>query len=444
MPKKIITGLIILVILIWGVIGIYFLFIKKTPTVTKEPSSQAIFPSEQNKAGGVSSGGGEGETMPASGEEVEVKKQKFFVVSQNETGADIPIVGGISFIKKTTTTTTSITNKITATTTTATVARYIERGTGYIYENNLETLKPLRLSATIIPKISEALWMKDGKSLLIRYLKDDSETIETYYAKLKMSTTTDEKTEKVVEKADIDGVFLPTDIKEIVIGSNVGASVSPNKIFYLKTNFGKTTGTISNPDGSSKSDVFQSDISEWLPQWPKDKIITLITKPSADSNSFLYFFDPKINKFEKILGDMHGFTALTNYDGNLVLYSSSADYFLLKYYNIKTNTSSKLSVSTFPEKCAWSKKEVNVVYCFVPKYLSSGDMPDLWYQGRVSFDDNIWKINIIKGSADLIFSPEKETAISFDGINPMLSEKEDFLFFTSKKDFIMYGVRLLD
>jgi hypothetical protein len=84
-----------------------------------------------------------------------------------------------------------------------------------------------------------------------------------------------------------------------------------------------------------------------------------------------------------------------------------------------------------------------MLYCAVPKYVSGGKFPDTWYQGEISFSDDIWKINIESGSATKIADP-----ISFnkgedvDAIKLSTDEGENYLFFVNKKDSYLWELNL--
>ena len=91
-------------------------------------------------------------------------------------------------------------------------------------------MEETRVTNTTIPKIYEAIWGNNENSLLLRYLRDDGETIETF-------------TSKVIEGADgkegsLLGTFLPSDIKSVAV------SPKKDKIFYLNVVSGEAQGTV--------------------------------------------------------------------------------------------------------------------------------------------------------------------------------------------------------
>lgn len=315
-----------------------------------------------------------------------------------------------------------------------TVVRYVERGTGHIYEAHSDTLVQKKISNTTIPKIYEAVWVEKGDSLLLRYLKSDNETIETFYAKLgKINTETQED----ASVGELEGTFLQTDIEELAI--------SPNKtsLFSLVYGGSGSIGTISLPTGTKVSKTFSLPVKEFLVSWPKDSTLILTTKPSSNTLGYAYTLDSKNGSLNKILGDINGLTVLGNPTLTHLLYSEAKQgKVVLHSLTLKDGTVVDIPIQTFPEKCVWSKKETLVLYCAVPREITSGEYPDLWYQGSVSFSDKIWKIDLKENSTALIADTREEVSTEVDAINLLLNEKEDYLTFTNKKDSSLWGIQL--
>jgi len=64
-----------------------------------------------------------------------------------------------------------------------TIVRFVDRATGHIFETNAKTPGIQRISNTTIPQIQEAFWV-GRNNVILRYLKEDGETIETVSLKL--------------------------------------------------------------------------------------------------------------------------------------------------------------------------------------------------------------------------------------------------------------------
>ena len=101
-----------------------------------------------------------------------------------------------------------------------------------------------------------------------------------------------------------------------------------------------------------------------------------------------------------------------------------------------------LGIKTLPEKCVWNKTG-DTLYCAVPKFIGSGEYPDSWYQGEVSFNDQLWKIDIKTLNATLLLDPVMITeGEEIDGIKLAIDESENYLFFVNKKDSFLWKLDL--
>ncbi len=316
------------------------------------------------------------------------------------------------------------------------VIRYIQRADGNIFETKTDILTVNRISNKTIPKIYEAIWAQTsggqggaGDIVITRQLKDDSETIESFAAKISGSASSTEKT--------LGGVYLPQKISALVI------SPDKSQMFYLyPTGSGAATmgvaGIFAKADGSKKTLIFESPLSEWLADFADNKTVVLTTKPSAGAAGFSYLLNTSNGEIKKILGNIAGLTILISPDKKLILYSESINNsFKTKLYNLTDNRSTDFVLQTLPEKCVWGKEGENI-YCAAPKAVPTGNYPDSWYQGRVSFSDDIWKINTATGETNRLISPEAFVNKTIDVINPLLNENESFLLFMNKIDLSLW------
>jgi len=158
---------------------------------------------------------------------------------------------------------------------------------------------------------------------------------------------------------------------------------------------------------------------------------------------YLFFLNEKTGDDSKILSGINGLTALVNKTAKNILYSESVDDSIrLHYYDLKNNLSKTLSFKTLPEKCVWSKIEELTIYCAVPKTIEDGEYPDSWYQGSMSFNDSVWKIDLKTSSSELVYNLQKESGKEFDIADPFLSGDDEYLFFTNKKDLTFWSLSL--
>ena len=308
---------------------------------------------------------------------------------------------------------------------------YLERPTGNIYEINLQNLERNRLTNTTVIGVHETVWHNDGEKILLRYL-NENDVIKTFAGSI--TNSPDNETE---DTGQLDGVFLEDDI------SYITASPDKTEILLLLQNKTGISFVTAEFDGGNQEPVFTSPFSEWLPQWFKDSTVSVTTKASALASGFLYFVDLRTGVFEKVIGDIAGLTTLVNTTGEMILYSKSGeDRFTLNTLIITERIKSQLPVSTLPEKCVWSTIQPSVAYCGVPITIIPGDYPDIWYQGLISFSDNIWEIDVKRNTVKLLASPSTIARDNIDIVNLLLSDEEEYLIFTNKKDSTLWSLTL--
>lgn len=308
--------------------------------------------------------------------------------------------------------------------------RYVNRATGNIYQTFADTIREQKFSDTVIPIVYEALFGDNANSVVMRYLKEDNQTISTFIGSLPKEILGGDS----VGVNQIKGTFLPENISDM--------SISPDtsKIFYLLNTKNGVAGMTANSLGDNKVQVFDSAFSEWLSMWPNDNMITLTTKPSYNTPGFMYVVDPLKKDFRKMLSKINGLTTLTSPDGKSILYTNNS--LLLNIYSADKNDVSKLTIKTLPEKCVWTKSN-SYLYCAVPKIVPNSLYPDNWYQGIVSFSDDIWKIDAVSGVGTKILDPDSFVGENgLDGIKLQVDENEHFLFIVNKKDNMLWELEL--
>jgi len=404
--KRTLTIIIVAFFLILaGLLGYYFFFLKKeVPPPEGGRGGGPIFPlppaGEEEGGGAIEEGGEPGETeRPAA-------------VPRLQRVSAVPAAGAAVYRNGE-----------------EAVVRYIERGSGNVYEYQPVSQKSSRLTNKTLPKIYEALWTGNPDRLLIRYLKDGAETVQTFEVLLDPAsgTTTGNSLR------DVTASFLEQNIRDIAV------SPKGDRLFYLAGGSAGVAGIVSSTDGRQRERIFESNLVGWLADWPAENVITLTNSPTAGGAGFLYFLNPRSGLLSKVLGGLPGLTTLTNGDaGAVLLASSEGSSVKFSAFDVKTGESKDLPVRTLPEKCVWSKLQKHVVFCAVPKTLPFAVYPDFWYQGRVSFDDEIWKINTATGAPEALFSAADRDYRPFDAIGLTLDPKEEYLVFSDKKDLTLW------
>lgn len=307
--------------------------------------------------------------------------------------------------------------------------RYVNKATGNIYQTFADKIDERKFSGTVIPIVQEAFFGNNGNSVIMRYLKEDGKTIETFVGTLPKEYLGADS----VGTSEITGSFLPENISDISVSSDA------SKIFYLFDTGDSATGISFTLQGNTKVQIFNSPFTEWLSFWPNKSLVTVTTKPSANVLGYMYAINPDKKDFNKILGGINGLTTLTSPDGKMVLYGDNN--LSLNVFNITTGSSTLLGIKTLPEKCVWGPAS-DVVFCAVPKSIDQGNYPDSWYQGEVSFSDEIWGIDIGSGTTTMIADPASISGEEIDGTKLSLDDNQNYLFFVNKKDSYLWELNL--
>ncbi len=279
--------------------------------------------------------------------------------------------------------------------------RFVEKGTGNVYEAKSDSLSIQRLTNTTIPKIVRAFWLPNGSGFLAQTIILENEIVETNFVKLNKNAASSTN-ESLTPFGTIIGK-LPTGIKEITIKPD------GSKIFYYTINGSYSNWFISNPDGTGATQVMTHPLTEWLSKWDSANTIMMQNKASSEVVVYNYFFDVSSKILKKAGVNPAGISPQTN---------------------------------TLPEKCIQTKDKNPTLYCAVPNQWPSGNYPDVWYKGLVSTEDFIEKIDINNG---IFYNTAGLTSLSgqkIDAVDISISPDESHLIFRNKMDGYLWMLRI--
>ncbi|HRH24807.1 MAG TPA: hypothetical protein PLQ20_00510 [Candidatus Paceibacterota bacterium] len=297
--------------------------------------------------------------------------------------------------------------------------RYVSRQSGYVYEIKNDST-PLQISNIFVPAIYESYFVDDNNSVILRFLKDDGQTIGSYIVPIPNENPDGTRTQK-------EGIFIADNIKSV--------SVSPAQKEFIRLTTDANFGTLTTSDtvDKNKKELFRSPLKEWLVSWPKSDTVYIQTKPAGIVDGFLYKIDLKEKKPRKILGGVKGLTTSVSPSGSFILYSESAEGgFLTKIFNTKNLSTRSLGLSILPEKCTWLKNEDLI--CAGNTSVEEATYPDSWYAGIVGFEDQIFRIYTQSNTFDVLDQGER----GFDITNLQVDETNGLLYFINKKDGLLW------
>ncbi len=308
---------------------------------------------------------------------------------------------------------------------------FIEQNTGHIQKvTGTDALSLTLLSNTTLPGAEILGWgNQNGPRFLAAFFKETGLEISSGKIQIIVGTSTNPGTTNLTPVSpDIYGVTIAPD---------------QQNVFYLTKNDTGATGWTSDFDFSKRRAVFNSTFTDWQVSWPEQNTLAFQTKASALAPGFLYFLNPKSGTWQKIIGGKTGLTTLTSPDAKTVLYNDSGNSQGAKILDVKTGSSLALGLAAWPEKCVWTSDSLSI-YCATPRNLPAGNYyPDAWYQGTISFNDQLWQINPKKGIVRLLLDPSKiGQSLAIDGYKLLLDRPLHHLFLINKKDNSLWTLSL--
>jgi len=325
------------------------------------------------------------------GDDTEEQREKLFKLSSEP-------VAGFVILKRATTT----------------VVRYADRATGHIYDVSLPGVEKVRVTNNTIPKIYEAVFRDDGSAVLLRSLKNDSDSIENLTLNLASTTLAS---------------LMPS-------GIDSPLALSGNTLLYAEKNSGAILS--SSFTGTNLKQVFSSPFNGWrISKLGGD--LLLYPKASAYANGYAYRLTLG-GSFNKVLGPLKALTIVGDSSGKLVLYSYSDGGTKFFTSNLVSGETSEILPTTLAEKCVWSALKESTFYCGAPKGGINTLEPDSWYQGKTHFSDYIWSFSLENDAGSLVIDPPSEYDVNVDIINPVLSQDEKYLLFINKNDLTLWGI----
>lgn len=271
------------------------------------------------------------------------------------------------------------------------------------------------------------MWGNSNNSLVTQYLKDDNQTIDTYSLTIKNISTTTE--------VSLAGTAVAKNITDI---SSFG-----KEFFYLTEGTNSSLGYVGDFAGTKVKQIWNSNITQLNSQFINSKTVALTTKPARYVLGYMYTVDTTTGAKRKILGDVAGLSTLSDGLVEQIFYLENGAASRAFIFNSKTGVTSDITPTTFPEKCVWSKKSKNVMFCGVPRSSINPDSLTQWYQGLISTDDDIWKYNTKDNTTTIVGTLPESSEGGIDVTKPMLSENEQYLVFTNKKDNTLWSLDLL-
>lgn len=403
MPRILIISVAVLVALGLGV-GIYFIFFTSAPGVSVAPIGSTSLPTVgQASTQAVTTGASTRAPNAPTGTPVVVSAR----LVQISTG---PVVAGEAVVNK---------KPANASSTPEVTVSYIERQSGNVFLYAASTKILTRVNNKTIPGVQSASWLPDASAAFVRYLSGDGlSTINTY----SLAATSS------------NGFFLPQNLSDI--------AVSSGGILMLSSGVNGSIASLARVDGTRATTLFTTPLTSIRVSFAGKNQYLAYSKPSATLAGDAFLVN-SAGHFSRIAGPQNGLVALASPLGKWVLVSYTQNSALqMQLVNTVTGAVLPLPVATIADKCVWAADDASV-YCGIPMSPGTSSMyPDDWYQGAISFNDRIWKIDVAGRYAQLVLDFSSATKGSLDATSLAINPTNTMLVFVNKNDGSLWGYSL--
>jgi hypothetical protein len=293
----------------------------------------------------------------------------------------------------------------------ATRARFVDKATGDILEYTYETKTTGRVVRETIPRVLHAVFATDARTVYRQYL-DDAGTLVTVQTPLTSTGAGIHSTPMANGTYDV----VPTGPDSTLALVRTGTGVN------LTHNTADDTTTL-----------WSSALTGWQTSYAGTTTL-VYQNPSYDTPGTIYRIDAKTNRVETPFNSVRGLIAIPHpSNGSIVFSRSGGAVTSLFVFDPTTHTQRALPIRTLANKCVWSTLHAHTLYCAVPRTMPERGMPDTWYRGEVTLQDDWYTIDTDTGERTLLYDA-RESNTDIDVTSPVMSGTENAIFFINKTD----------
>ncbi len=288
--------------------------------------------------------------------------------------------------------------------------RYVEQGTGHVYQINLKNDAETLISGTTIPQTTDAVFSSDGTFVAITTL--DTLGSETVIGEIVMGENSSGSTETVL---------LPRGVTDLAF------STATSTLMYLLKGSTGSTGFSYNSKKGSATQIFNIPLRDVHVLWGTP--LYVYTTPTSLQTGYLYTIVK--NDLGYVTPGTPGLMGIL-YDSGVIT-TRVTDTGITSSALNKTGDIIPLPLPLIPEKCTKNPGQKDALYCAVPTDLH-GTFPDSWYIGSVSFSDILWSVDVPRGEATAISNFLSESGREIDVLKIGTNSTGDLVHFINKND----------
>lgn len=282
--------------------------------------------------------------------------------------------------------------------------RFVEQGTGHVYEIEYNGTEETLIGNTTIPQAVEAIFAPNSTRVAIsRFVGNARET--------------------VIQQLDTGaptGYTLPQNAREITFTED------SDELRYLLSQNNGASGYAYSFAGGTSTILFTIPLRDVRILWETTPYV--YTTPSAKQLGYVYTI--RDNTLEYVTAGAYGLMPIPFMGGVVVNTLTKGK----PGSTIVGTSSTPLVMTILTEKCTSSGTKAGLLYCASPKNIPTGDFPDDWYKGKISLDDVLWSIDTKEGSAMVLSDFSAESGREIDVTKIGLDSTERYIYFINKND----------
>ncbi len=300
------------------------------------------------------------------------------------------------------------------------LVRFVEAGTGHVYDVDTETGQEERVSNFTIAEAAKASLNPTGVHVAVKASNDRR------VGELSIGTiNSDEPTWFPLKKNVIDFGFLTS-------GELLYTERSENGI--IVTAYDVATGTSRN--------LYTVPFFEAIHVWGTSSEAThfVYNRPSHALESYLYQFEKE--RMSRINAAGYGFFVLPYQDVLAITNRRDGVPFSAVYSRDKKQYNESPLV-LLPEKCSRSEQFLEKLWCGAQIDATMPfEFPDTWYRGDTSFDDDLYVVSLFDGAASVLIDIKETSGREIDVINMRAGHNERALYFVNRNDGTLWMYEL--
>lgn len=296
--------------------------------------------------------------------------------------------------------------------------RFVERGTGHIFEIDLATGVETTVTQHTVPQTAEAIFAPDGSSVVHTSFVDGTRT-----SIVSVLSTTTGSTAEVVKSLP-----LPP-------GAGNFAYSDADTLLYTMSSSNETTGYQFSISSQTRAEMFRTPLTQVTMVWGNglDKAY-LYTKPSQYLEGYVY----EVASGAKLKRIRKGANGLMYTRNNVLEVFTTADLKEIKSTYAYAGKDIPAPLPFLPEKCDFVDIDAATYWCAANTELIDPSFPEAWYAGLKISDDGLWQINAETGVADERIKFKAVSGRVVDVASIYATEDGFSVFFINKLDSTLW------